>query len=942
MNRVQGLLVAVITGLTLICVGLIVAVARSNASGGSGNESNEQLIQSPPSNPVVGNGIVVVEEKSELKEPWEKDPRLPRHLIPLHYDLYLHPNLNTGLFTGRVRIDIEALDVAEYFLVHVKNLTVTDTKLMQGDVVIPLDSAFEYHENEFWVVTPSSPAKAGNYSLHLEFDGSLVIGITGFYKSVYKNKNGDEVPIATSKFQPTDARKAFPCFDEPSFKSTFTVTLVRPSEGYIALSNMPVQNESMNLPSAGLTEAMFEKSVPMVTYLACFIVCDFEFEEKLTSIHGTKFRVYATPAQKHRVAYALDIGANITDYFTDYFTVPYPLPKQDMIAIPDFSSGAMEHWGLITYRETNLLYDPLESSSSNQQRVATVVSHELVHQWFGNLVTLDWWDDLWLNEGFASYMEYKGVANYHPDWEMEAQFLTSDLHNVMNLDATVNSHPIVQEVSHPNQITELFDRISYAKGASVLRMLENFMGAEEFRMGIHNFLEKFKYKNAVTRDLWESLEGVTSKSLPIGRIMDTWTRQMGYPVINVKKMSDNKYKITQERFLKDKNARDTSVSPYSYKWDVPVTWITSNNNNTELRWLNMDEAAIEVMVEAGTQWVKFNVGQFGFYRVNYPEAEWANLARILMEDPNSLGPMDRASLLNDAFSLAEAGLIRYNIPLDMTAYLAQETHLVPWDTIYSSLRAMGSLLRNTASYRHYRKYIVDLVSAHYERLGWEDKGSHTDKINRNNILQLACHYGYRPCNAEAGRIFNKWIADSEYYIKPNIRSMVYKYGMQESNDPDAWEIMFSRYTQEINSQEKAKLLYGLSQVKEPWIIERFLVLAKNESNIRSQDYLTAISYISYNPIGNLLVWKFIQAEWPYLVDRFSINSRYLGRIPKSVTDEFATEFELEQVKGFFAKYPEAGAGTRSRKQALEEIGNNIKWLADHYDDIELWLSQRNQ
>ena len=547
-----------------------------------------------------------------------------------------------------------------------------------------------------------------------------------------------------------------------------------------------------------------------------------------------------------------------------------------------------------------------------------------------------------LNEGFASYMEYKGVANYHPDWEMEAQFLTSDLHNVMNLDATVNSHPIVQEVSHPNQITELFDRISYAKGASVLRMLENFMGPEEFRMGIHNFLEKFKYKNAVTKDLWESLEGVTSKSLPIGRIMDTWTRQMGYPVINVKTMSDNKYKITQERFLKDRNARDTSVSPYSYKWDVPVTWITSNNNNTGLRWLNMDEAATEVVVEAGTQWVKFNVGQFGFYRVNYPEAEWANLAQILMEDPNSLGPMDRASLLNDAFSLAEAGLIRYNIPLDMTAYLAQETHLVPWDTIYSSLRVMGSLLRNTASYRHYRKYIVDLVSAHYERLGWEDEGSHMDKINRNNILQLACHYGYRPCNAEAGRIFNKWIADSEYYIKPNIRSMVYKYGMQESNDPDAWEIMFSRYTSEINSQEKAKLLYGLSQVKEPWIIERFLVLAKNESNIRSQDYLTAISYISYNPIGNLLVWKFIQAEWPYLVDRFSINSRYLGRIPKSVTDEFATEFELEQVKGFFAKYPEAGAGTRSRKQALEEIGNNIKWLADHYDDIELWLSQRKQ
>ena len=537
-------------------------------------------------------------------------------------------------------------------------------------------------------------------------------------------------------------------------------------------------------------------------------------------------------------------------------------------------------------------------------------------------------------------MEYKGVANYHPDWEMEAQFLTSDLHNVMNLDATVNSHPIVQEVSHPNQITELFDRISYAKGASVLRMLENFMGREEFRMGIHNFLDKFKYQNAVTRDLWEVLEGVTTKNLPIGRIMDTWTRQMGYPVLNVKKMSDNKYKITQERFLKDRNARDSSVSPYSYKWDVPITWITSDSNETKLRWLNMDEAATEVMLEPGAQWVKFNVGQYGFYRVNYPDAEWASLARILMEDHTSLGPMDRASLLNDAFSLAEAGLIRYNIPLDMTAYLAQETHLVPWDTIYSSLRRLGSLLRQTASYRHYRKYIVDLVSDHYERLGWEDEGSHTDKINRNNILQLACNYGYRPCNIEAGRIFRKWVADPEHYIKPNIRSMVYKYGMQETNDPDAWEIMFQRYTREINSQEKSKLLYGLSQVKEPWIIDRFLVLAKNESNIRSQDYLTAISYISYNPIGNLLVWKFIQAEWPYLVERFGLHSRYLGRIPKTVTDDFATEFELEQVKSFFSAYPEAGAGTRSRKQALEEIENNIKWLAAHYEDIELWLRRR--
>ena len=257
--------------------------------------------------------------------------------------------------------------------------------------------------------------------------------------------------------------------------------------------------------------------------------------------------------------------------------------------------------------------------------------------------------------------------------------------------------------------------------------------------------------------------------------------------------------------------------------------------------------------------------------------------------------------------------------------------------MYSSLRSLGTLLRRTAVYRDYRRYIVDLVAPHYARLGWQDEGDHTDKLNRLNILNLACQYGHQPCSAEAEQIFNKWIADPEFYIHPNLRSMVYKYGIQASNDPEAWETMFSRYVAEINSQEKAKLLYGLSQIKEPWVLSRFLVLAKNESNIRSQDYLTALSYISYNPIGNLLVWNFVQSEWPYLVDRFGLSNRYLGRLPKTVVHEFSTQFELDAVTAFFSRWPEAGAGARSRKQAVEEIESNMSWLAEHYTSIRDWL-----
>jgi len=613
-----------------------------------------------------------------------------------------------------------------------------------------------------------------------------------------------------------------------------------------------------------------------------------------------------------------------------------------MIAIPDFVSGAMEHWGLITYRETNLLYDERESSSANKQRVATVVSHELAHQWFGNLVTLQWWDDLWLNEGFASYMEYKGVSNYHPDWDMEFQFLTNDLHRVMELDSTVNSHPIVQPVNHPDQITEIFDRISYAKGASVLRMLEQFLGAEIFRQGVHLFLSRFQYKNAVTDDLWSALEEVSEGKLNIKAIMDSWTRQMGYPVLQVTSSGSSSYRVEQERYLTDSSlAGQGEPSPYGYRWDVPVTWISDiEPNSTELQWLGKEEAMIEVVLPRPASWIKFNVGQFGYYRVNYPPEEWDTLANLLIENPTTLDPMDRASLLNDAFSLAESGHIGYDIPLSMTRYLEKETHLVPWDTVYDKLMIMGGLLERTPSYPLYRSYVVDLVIPHYQRLGWIDEGSHLERTNRYNILNLACKFGYSPCMSEAGKVFTEWVQDPGHYIPANLRSLTYRHGMTSEGDPDTWERVFNRYLNETNAQEQRKLIYGLAQIREPWVLRRFLNLAKNESNVRSQDYFAVLSYVSSNPVGNTIVWNFLQTEWNYLVDRFTLNDRYLGRIPVTVSNLFSTEFELDQLKRFFSANPEAGAGARARKQAVEQVENNIRWLEKHNSVIQSWLETR--
>lgn len=334
-------------------------------------------------------------------------------------------------------------------------------------------------------------------------------------------------------------------------KAKFKITLVRPtSNNYSSLSNMNVEQEKEI--DNDLTEVSFHESVPMSTYLSCFIVSDFAFKNQTVDSRGIgspfEIRVYSTPQQVAKVDYALYVGRSITEYYIQYFNIGYPLPKLDLVAIPDFVSGAMEHWGLVTFRETALLYDEKISASSNKQRVATVIAHELAHMWFGNLVTMKWWNDLWLNEGFASYIEYKGVNEVHPEWRMLDQFIIDDLHGVMNLDATLASHPIVQKVENPDQITELFDSITYSKGASIIRMLEDFVGPEKFKEAVTNYLTAHKFNNAVTDDLLSEIESL-GFDFNVKEVMRTWTEQMGLPVIEFEKVSENSYKIKQKRFL---------------------------------------------------------------------------------------------------------------------------------------------------------------------------------------------------------------------------------------------------------------------------------------------------------------------------------------------------------------------------------------------------------
>ncbi|XP_054706486.1 uncharacterized protein LOC129216302 [Uloborus diversus] len=703
---------------------------------------------------------------------------------------------------------------------------------------------------------------------------------------------------------------------------------------------MPVEVISP-LADTGLVVTKFQKSVPMVTYLACFIVCDFQYTRTTTSA-GKEFRVYSAPDQVNKTKYALQFGSRVLEYFENYFGIDYPLPKQDMVAIPDFVSGAMEHWGVITFRETSLLYDPKSSSPRNEQRVATVVSHEMAHMWFGNLVTMEWWDDLWLNEGFASYVEYKGVHEQHPEWDMLAQFVTEDEQPVMDRDSTMSSHPIVQPVIHPDEITEIFDDISYGKGASVLRMLEFFVGKENFRKGISQFLKKYQFKNAKTSQLWEELsEAYDPGNHTISSVMKTWTEQMGFPYISVKRIRQENethtvFMAKQMRFVKNDDVyrQQMNASKDEFLWSVPLSY-TTKEGESDIIWIHDAEKMEFTVPLKFEEWVKFNINQTGYYLVNYEEEDWNRLTEILISNHQLLSPSDRSNLLFDAFLLAEAGHIKFDVFFSMSMYLRNETHLIPWETAYASFVYLCELLEFTDTNFLLKNYVKDLTGDLYKKLGWATADNHLDNLLRTNIIGLSCHSGNQECLSDVSELFQNWTKGQE--IPSTLRSLVYHYGMAEIGQEEHWNYMWNRFLKEESASERLKLLQGLAHVRVPQLIHRYLEYAMDDTKVRRQDFFSVLNFIAGNPIGRPLVWNFIKEKWPALVERFTLNDRYLGLAVKKVCSYFTSEYELLDMKSFFTRYPDAGAGKRRRQQALENVQNNIKWLKSYKEDVKLWL-----
>ncbi|XP_052694307.1 aminopeptidase Ey-like isoform X2 [Crassostrea angulata] len=884
-----------------------------------------------------------------------QDVRLPRSVLPELYTVELQPNLYDGppeefTFNGTVRIRLKCHQPTNNITLHSNQLNLTEEIR-----VTSADSSHSVHyrshefdtKRQFLIIFTNVPLQQGHYyDLDLAFIGPLKDDLHGLYLSSYQ-RNNKTIYAAVSFLAPSSARKVLPCFDEPAIKAVYDVTLLRKEQMTSIFNTKHLHSEERG---NGWIADSFNVTPPVSSYLLAFIICDFDYKENMTS-NGIRYRAWARPEAVSQTEYALSVGTRILSYFEDYFGIPFPLPKQDMIAVPDFAAGAMENWGLITYRETAMLYDPQESSESNKQRVAVVVSHELAHQWFGNLVTPSWWDDLWLNEGFASFIEYMGVDHVHPDWKMFDQIVVEDIQDVFNFDGLVTSHPVYVPVYHPDQISEIFDRISYGKGSSIIRMMRFFLGEETFRNGLKRYLKNLAYKAAFHDDLWFALgnqSAIENKNLNVKAIMDTWTLQMNYPVVNMTVMADGDIQITQKRYLRDYHAVDplTYVSPFNYHWEIPFTYTTKSNTSFDLtdadiHWMHKTDKEVISASVLQSDWILGNVRQYGYYRVTYSDENWNKLINQLNEDHTVIHPTNRAQMINDAWNLAKSGDVSMTIALKTVNYLDKEKEFIPWKASLGELGYVDSMLERTALYGPFSRFMKHKVSGIFTPSALSSSNfTHLESYVNTLIAAEACKYGIESCVSEASRLYKQWMSNpSNNPIRASVRLTVYCSAIRHGGTEE-WDFAYRMYKQSNVASEQSRLMLAMSCSSKVWVLGRYLQYSIDPTKIRKQDATNVIVYISENEIGRGLTWDFVRENWERLMREFGSSFFAFTRLISGVTAPFNTNFELKQLEDFVKLHPNMGSGTRAFQQAIEKTLGNINWMDQNYHIVKQWLADQ--
>ncbi|XP_071520248.1 aminopeptidase N-like [Panulirus ornatus] len=885
----------------------------------------------------------------------DTDVRLPRSLKPLHYLVKLQPLIH-GNFSvlGYVEVEMEVLEATSRVTLHIDDIVTKNETIrlvpssdLDGPGIRIMENVYDPKRQFYIALLEDELVPGETYVLSMQFTGILQSYKTGFFRSSYMDEDGKERGIAATAFQATYARRAFPCFDEPEMKAEFEVFLARESS-MSSISNMPMIESFPVEDQEGWMWDHFNTSVPMSTYLLAFVVADFVHRDSNASDH-IPLRVWARKSAIQQAGYALSIGQEILTFYESYFDVPFPLPKLDIVALPSFPAAALENWGVIAYREALMLTESGWSLHHSERQVAEVVSHDLAHQWFGNLVTSRWWSDIWLSEGFATYMANVAVDHVEPSWQMMHHFILKSLHKALTDDSLEVSQPMSNPVQDPDEIKRNFDQLSYSKGASIIRMMSHFLTEATFRRGLTNFLRTLAFDNAGPDDLWQFLteaaheDATLPEDVTVRMIMDTWTLQVGYPVIKVERDAEGTSALlSQERFLMIKN--ENSTDTHDYKWWVPVTYTSQEapdfENTQAVVWMNDSEAEITISsLPSKDQWVIFNLQETGFYRVNYDLDNWDLIVQQLKSNHEAIHVINRAQIINDAMDLADAGYLSYNTTLSVISYLSHETEYLPWESMLAGLPYFKRLSTYSHGFQAFKSYLHDLITPVYERMGFEGDmcDPYLEQHWRRQAVFWACELGNQDCVNNSVTLYQQWMQNGAHdSIDPNLEDTVYCTAIAAGGQKE-WDFAWNRFL-DSNHTRKAGLLTALGCTKEPQILSRYLAKTFTDgSGLKFQDVFLVFVSVLMNDIGRDVAWNYIRDYWEniseYLGSPFA-----LGILLESVAYRFTTEEEKHNLEVFRDENAvQLLPVVPAIERAIGTITNNIAWMDKNYGVIVRWL-----
>ncbi|XP_012288916.1 aminopeptidase N [Orussus abietinus] len=878
------------------------------------------------------------------KEEDESFYRLPEVVVPISYEIKLTPFIEDKNFTydGESSIQIEVKKKTDIITLHQLDLEFDEdsTKVLRDGKEDAKVKKHSYDpKRQFLNLELEKSLEPGEYTLELKYTGKLNDELNGFYRSSYVNENGIETYLATTHFEPTSARRAFPCWDEPALKATFNIS-IRHRKDYEAISNMPSSGQE-EIEGSNEVWTKFETTPRMSTYLVAFVVSDFKV------LKEDRFAVWTKKQTLNSAKFALDFGKKSLEALENFTNITFAISKMDQVAVPHFRAGAMENWGLVTYRETSLLYHPNITTTARKHSIGSVISHEFAHQWFGNLVSPKWWKYLWLNEGFANYFQYFTTDQVEKSWRMMDQLVVKNLQNgAFVADAVSTSHPINQPVGSPSQISKIFDGISYGKAGCVIRMMSHFLTQEVFQDGLQKYLNAKQYDSATSDDLFRALDEaaknkeILPKSVTVKDIMDTWVEQMGYPLVTVTRdYKTGKVTFEQERFLVDDPPKDDN---HDYKWRIPINYASpdseeSFDETSPSLWLNDASITTNIKNLKADDWFIVNKHQTGFYRVNYDVQNWNLIVDKLKSNNYATVPiLNRAQLLNDAVNLAFNDQLDFKIFLDLTEYLNHELDYVPWYPTFNGFQQLRRYLVNTESYEAFKTHFLTISDMLIEYLEYEERDDESDlmKFNRLSVLTWACLYGHEGCRQHAEEKLLAWLDSEENVPSPDMKSFILCAGLHGANATIWTKTKEFLYKQDTEDRLQSLSALGCSMNKE--ILTNFLEQAFDEESTESVEHLIVNSVLISSDIGVNVALDFFIKNAAVIVDKVNDTDR-LRRYLTNLGSRITTKDQYNKLVKFDKDH---GDGLNITSGAISMAKDNLDWNEQYEPTIRDWLFQR--